>query len=126
MDLIRLLESEFKLIVVLFLPPLAVYLTDGIGRTLFINIGLTFLCFWIPGCIHAAWIVYFKPKPEAEPTAEALTEILPGQTGRVMYQGTSWLAKSADASIIHPHQHLHVVSKKGTTLIVTPDMRTRS
>jgi membrane protein implicated in regulation of membrane protease activity len=51
--------------------------------------------------------------------AEALTEILPGQTGRVMYEGASWRAKSADESItIQPHQPLYVIGREGTTLIV--------
>lgn len=53
--------------------------------------------------------------------AAALTEILPGQMGRVMYEGTSWRAKSADESTtIQPHQPLYVVGREGTTLIVVP------
>jgi membrane protein implicated in regulation of membrane protease activity len=53
--------------------------------------------------------------------AEALTEILPGQTGRVMYEGTSWRAKSADDSTtIQPHQPLYVIGREGTTLLVIP------
>lgn len=53
--------------------------------------------------------------------AEAITEILPGQVGRVMYEGTSWRAKSGDEStIILPHQSLYVIGREGTTLIVVP------
>ncbi len=38
------------------LPPLGVFLTVGIGTTLFINILLTFLG-WVPGIIHAIWVI---------------------------------------------------------------------
>jgi uncharacterized membrane protein YqaE (UPF0057 family) len=37
-------------------PPIGVFLTFGIGSTLFINIGLTLLG-WIPGSIHAVWAI---------------------------------------------------------------------
>jgi uncharacterized membrane protein YqaE (UPF0057 family) len=45
-----------KLLLAIFLPPVGVFLTYGIGSTLFINIGLTLLG-WIPGSIHAVWAV---------------------------------------------------------------------
>jgi membrane protein implicated in regulation of membrane protease activity len=51
--------------------------------------------------------------------AEALTEILPGQTGRVMYEGSSWRAKSAETTaVIQPGQPLYAIGREGTTLIV--------
>jgi uncharacterized membrane protein YqaE (UPF0057 family) len=40
----------------LLLPPLAVFLTQGIGLGFLINLGLTFLG-WVPGAIHAFWVV---------------------------------------------------------------------
>jgi uncharacterized membrane protein YqaE (UPF0057 family) len=45
-----------KLILGLLIPPLGVLLTVGFGPTLLINIGLTLLG-WIPGSIHAAWVI---------------------------------------------------------------------
>jgi uncharacterized membrane protein YqaE (UPF0057 family) len=45
-----------KLILGILIPPLGVFLTYGIGLTLFINIGLTLLG-WIPGSIHAVWAI---------------------------------------------------------------------
>jgi uncharacterized membrane protein YqaE (UPF0057 family) len=45
-----------KLILGVFLPPVGVFLTYGIGPTLFINIALTLLG-WIPGSIHAVWAI---------------------------------------------------------------------
>jgi membrane protein implicated in regulation of membrane protease activity len=53
--------------------------------------------------------------------AQALTAIAPGQTGRVLYEGSSWRAKCGDGvSAIAPEQQLHVIGREGTTLIVVP------
>lgn len=49
MDLIRI-------IVAIFLPPLGVFLQEGIGKHFWINILLTLLGY-IPGIIHALWII---------------------------------------------------------------------
>jgi uncharacterized membrane protein YqaE (UPF0057 family) len=40
----------------ILVPPVGVFMTYGIGPTLFINIGLTLLG-WIPGSIHAVWAI---------------------------------------------------------------------
>lgn len=45
-----------RLLLGLLVPPVGVFLTYGIGPTLFINIGLTLLG-WIPGSIHAVWAI---------------------------------------------------------------------
>jgi uncharacterized membrane protein YqaE (UPF0057 family) len=45
-----------RIILGIFLPPVGVFLTYGIGPTLFINIGLTLLG-WLPGSIHAVWAI---------------------------------------------------------------------
>ncbi|WP_309738718.1 MULTISPECIES: YqaE/Pmp3 family membrane protein [unclassified Chamaesiphon] len=44
------------LILGIVVPPVGVFMTYGIGPTLFINIGLTLLG-WIPGSIHAVWAI---------------------------------------------------------------------
>jgi uncharacterized membrane protein YqaE (UPF0057 family) len=44
------------LVLGILLPPLGVFLTFGVGSTLFINIGLTLLG-WLPGSIHAVWAI---------------------------------------------------------------------
>ena len=44
------------LVLGIFVPPVGVFLTYGVGPTLFINIGLTLLG-WIPGSIHAVWAI---------------------------------------------------------------------
>jgi uncharacterized membrane protein YqaE (UPF0057 family) len=46
----------FRLLLALLVPPLGVFLTVGVGPTLVINILLTLLG-WLPGSIHAIWVV---------------------------------------------------------------------
>jgi uncharacterized membrane protein YqaE (UPF0057 family) len=45
-----------RLLLAIVLPPLSVFLTAGVGSALIINILLTFLG-WIPGIIHALWLI---------------------------------------------------------------------
>lgn len=52
MDLIRILCA-------VFIPPLGVFLQVGIGKDFWINILLTFLGY-IPGIIHAVWVIARK------------------------------------------------------------------
>lgn len=53
--------------------------------------------------------------------AQTLTEILPGQTGRVLYEGNSWSARCEyDMEAIAPHQKVFVVRREGNILIVVP------
>ncbi|MDJ0659202.1 MAG: NfeD family protein [Crocosphaera sp.] len=53
---------------------------------------------------------------------ETLTEISPGKTGRVLYEGNSWQAICADEKIaVLPHQKVYIVTRKGNTLIVLPE-----
>ncbi|WP_440874967.1 YqaE/Pmp3 family membrane protein [Thalassotalea sp. PLHSN55] len=44
------------IILAIFLPPVAVFFHNGVGKDLFINILLS-LIFFIPGVIHALWLV---------------------------------------------------------------------
>ncbi|PLW68102.1 YqaE/Pmp3 family membrane protein [Pseudohalioglobus lutimaris] len=43
------------LIVSILLPPLAVYLKNGAGKDLVINV-LLCLLMWLPGILHAIWL----------------------------------------------------------------------
>lgn len=45
-----------KILLAIFLPPIATYLQVGATKHLVINIILT-LCFGVPGMIHALWLV---------------------------------------------------------------------
>jgi uncharacterized membrane protein YqaE (UPF0057 family) len=48
--------KPLNLLLGILVPPVGVFLTYGVGTTLFINIALTFLG-WIPGSIHAVWAI---------------------------------------------------------------------
>jgi uncharacterized membrane protein YqaE (UPF0057 family) len=50
------MSTVLLVIIAIVLPPLAVGLKDGIGLHLFLNIVLTLL-FYVPGLLHALWIV---------------------------------------------------------------------
>ena len=52
MDIIRI-------ILAIFLPPVAAFLTVGIALQFWLNLILT-LCFFFPGVIHALWLVLRK------------------------------------------------------------------
>lgn len=116
------------------LPTAFVELTMGISAIL---VGL--LALWLPavGVQVVIWLVLsivllvalrrlmpaVKPRSiDDSSEAETLTEILPGQTGRVRYEGNSWRARCADELVtIAPNQKVYVVSRQGTTLIVMPE-----
>ena len=53
------------------LPPLAVFLENGISSAFVINILLTLLG-WVPGIIHAVWVIQ---KTEERKAAERQTEV---------------------------------------------------
>lgn len=49
MDLLRI-------IIAIFIPPLAVFLTTGLGKHFWVNLILTLLGY-IPGVVHAVWFI---------------------------------------------------------------------
>jgi uncharacterized membrane protein YqaE (UPF0057 family) len=48
--------SLLKLVLSILIPPVGVFLTTGVSTALIINIVLTLLG-WVPGVIHALWIL---------------------------------------------------------------------
>jgi len=52
----EILMDIIRIIAAIFLPPLGVFLQVGLGKHFWINILLTFLGY-IPGIIHAIWII---------------------------------------------------------------------
>ncbi|KAK5778469.1 hypothetical protein RI543_004134 [Arxiozyma heterogenica] len=46
-------------IIAIFLPPLAVFIADGLSTTFFIDLLLTFFA-WIPGVLFALYIVFSR------------------------------------------------------------------
>jgi membrane protein implicated in regulation of membrane protease activity len=68
-----------------------------------------------------------KSKIQDAITAETLTEIPAGKTGRVLYEGNSWRALCDDEQLnVAAHQRVYVVRREGTTLIVMPENLLRS
>lgn len=54
--------------------------------------------------------------------ARTLTPILPGETGRVLYEGNSWQARCEDDSAtIAENQRVMVTQRRGNTLYVMPE-----
>ena len=49
----------FRIVIAIILPPLGVFLQEGIGQHFWINILLTLLGY-IPGIVHAVWIIAKK------------------------------------------------------------------
>jgi len=48
-----------RIVIAIFIPPLAAFLTVGIGLHFWLNLILTLL-FFVPGMIHALWLVVKK------------------------------------------------------------------
>lgn len=55
------MNGIIKLALVVFLPPVAVYLEKGIGQMFWVNVLLTIFLYWLPGVFHAFFII-FKPQ----------------------------------------------------------------
>lgn len=55
MNILRIIAS-------VLLPPLGVFLTVGLGSAFWINILLTLLG-WVPGVIHAIWVIAKHDQP---------------------------------------------------------------
>jgi uncharacterized membrane protein YqaE (UPF0057 family) len=50
------MNNLIRILVAVFIPPLGVFLTVGIGKDFWINLVLS--CFFVfPGTIHAIWII---------------------------------------------------------------------
>jgi len=45
-----------RIVAAILLPPLGVFLTVGLGTAFWINVLLTLLG-WVPGIIHAIWVI---------------------------------------------------------------------
>lgn len=59
MDLLRIIAA-------VILPPLGVFLQEGLGKRFWINVVLTILG-WVPGVIHAVYVIAKYPEHRAVP-----------------------------------------------------------
>ena len=52
-----------RIVLAIFLPPVAAFLTVGLRLQFWLNIILT-LCWFLPGSVHAIWLVVKKNKTD--------------------------------------------------------------
>ena len=77
--------------------------------------------------VAVIWVrpMFHRPKRSAIPQAneaETLTEIQPGQIGRVIYEGCSWQACCESyQGTIPPNQKVHVLHREGNLLFIAPE-----
>jgi membrane protein implicated in regulation of membrane protease activity len=81
---------------------------------------------WMILSLALFWVSqsFVRPPSEAHQLdadyAFTLTEFLPGETGRVNYEGQSWAAQLDDPTIqLPPEQKVRVIDRQGTLLIVS-------
>jgi len=57
-----------RILVAIVLPPLGVFLQEGLGRRFWINVLLSLLGY-IPGIVHAVWVLsaHQRPSPASPP-----------------------------------------------------------
>ncbi|MEM9947369.1 MAG: NfeD family protein [Cyanobacteria bacterium P01_D01_bin.36] len=112
------IESAFG--VSAFAIALLALIAPGIGYNIQIVLwmALSLLAFWaLKRFIPNNTAPSLRQATEARTT----TEILPGQAGRVIYEGNSWQARCEDHDAAIPSdQEVFVVERKGNTLIVIP------
>ena len=82
-----------------------------------IGLAFTFI-FWVRPMFYRVQISTMVESNEAE----TLTEIHPGQIGRVLYEGCSWQARCEHCQeTIAPHQKVYVVDRRDNILFVIPE-----
>lgn len=91
------------------------------------NVGLQIALWMLLSVVFTVLSRRFVPKTDSSSIeyakeAKTLTEIVPGEAGRVLYEGGSWRARCGDKEIaIAPEETVLVIARKGNTLIVMPD-----
>ncbi|HEY9300122.1 MAG TPA: NfeD family protein [Phormidium sp.] len=79
--------------------------------------------------VSLAFVIWVRPTfikrkkfviPDAT-EAKTVTDILPGETGQVLYEGTFWQARCADKlAKIESNENVYVLHREGNTLIIVP------
>lgn len=57
------MTTILKIVLAIFLPPVAAFLQVGIGLHFWLNILLT-IFFWLPGQVHAIWLIVTRHQPQ--------------------------------------------------------------
>jgi membrane protein implicated in regulation of membrane protease activity len=134
--LIWLIAGTFLCLIELFLPTAFVQFMMGIsafGVAIFSYLGLRSLHLQVVLWLLLSTVLVVFSRRFLQPPArkskianavigETLTEILPGQAGRVLYEGNSWRARCDDDKLsLVTGQRVYIVGREGTTLIVMPE-----
>ena len=118
----------------LILPTTFIVLNMGVAAIL---VGAISAVLPFPNLLIALWVVFsilgvilsrrfLTPKRPIKNLGDdregvTLTTILPGKTGRVLYEGNSWQAKCTDEDmVVAQDEAVYILEKKGNTLIVLP------
>jgi len=132
-SLIWLLAGSMLCLVELFVPTAFVVFTMGVSALVVALVALVIPLFpvqvvlWL--ALSTALVIGVRrilpPAKVAKRLdaveARTLTEIPPGETGRILYEGNSWQACCDDeTATIAPNQKVYVVRRQGNTLIVVP------
>lgn len=135
MTLLWLLAGAILCLMELFFPTAFIEFMMGVAALL---VGLISLVVPVFGVQVLAWLVLttvgillsrrvFTPKQRSRLIIEesrdgrTLTEIPPGETGRVLCEGNSWQARCEDEAIaIPPNAKVFILRREGNTLIVLP------
>ncbi|MBE9031177.1 NfeD family protein [filamentous cyanobacterium LEGE 11480] len=98
---------------------------------------VAFIAQWLPiGLQIAVWLIltglgiYFSRSLVNQRATQhfdaqdgqMITDIVPGKPGRVLYEGNSWAGRCEDPTLaIAAGEHVLIVGRKGTTLLVLPE-----
>lgn len=125
--LLCLLEVIFPVDFVAIVMGLSAVITAGIALLIPGNFAVQTLC-WLG--LSVLFIIVFRrfmPRPRQKSIlkdsveGKSLTAILPGETGRVLYEGNSWRAECQDPDVaIAIDEKVYVVGRNGNTLLVYP------
>lgn len=132
--LLWLLAGALLCLLELFLPTAFAEFMMGIAAFIVAGISLIIpsltiqVFLWL--LLSPTLILLFRrllPKPkitglEEDNSGKTLTAILPGEEGRILYEGNSWRARCADEhQTIDPQEKVLIVGREGNTLIIIPE-----
>jgi membrane protein implicated in regulation of membrane protease activity len=123
----KVLTPKFRL-VPLFMGLVALTLGLKLFRLQYVLAFKWQVAYWM--LLSTASVIWIRPMllkrkkfktPEAT-EARTLTEILPGETGRVLYEGSSWAGRCQERQMSIPaNQTVYVIGQEDNTLIVLPE-----
>ncbi|WP_233258281.1 NfeD family protein [[Phormidium] sp. ETS-05] len=132
--IVWLIAGALLCLMEMFIPTALVEFTMGLSAFIVAGISLIFpqvglqVALWFAFSVSGLVVTRrLLPKRrvstiEAAREAETLTEIAPGASGRVLYEGNSWRARCDDPhTAIAPQQKVFIVGREGNTLIVVPE-----